>query len=319
VDVEIRVGGAAPLLRGAAPSLAGARYVSAHRDERGEPILAVWEVGNGRFFRLRYADGTQFLVGRSGAEVWATWPEPLTLEDTTTYLLGPVLGFILRLRGVVCLHASAVALGGRAVALLGPAGAGKSTTAAAFARRGVPVLSDDVVPLDDRCSTLRVQPGNPRLRLWSASAQALFGTPDALPRLTPNWDKLYLDLEEKGGTFQQTPLPLAAVYLLGERSPDPRAPFAESLSPQEGFLSLVGNTYVNYLLDRDMRAREFEVLSRLVKSVPLRRLVPHRDSSHLPALCEVIVEDCRARQSPPEQAAVSHFTSPSPRWGEGLG
>jgi dephospho-CoA kinase len=54
------------------------------------------------------------------------------------------------LRGVVCLHASAVAIGDEAIALLGPAGSGKSTTAAAFAERGYSVLAEDVVTLDDR-------------------------------------------------------------------------------------------------------------------------------------------------------------------------
>jgi hypothetical protein len=268
-----------------------ARYVNPLRDANGHPILVVWEVGGGHFFRLRYADGTDFLVARSGTEVWAVWPEPLTLEDTATYLLGPVMGFVLRLRGVVCLHACAVALGGRAVALVGQAGAGKSTTAAAFARRGVPVLSDDVTRLDDQGGTLLVQPGNPRLRLWPDSAQVLFGTPDPLPRLTPNWDKLYLDLGGDDFPFQDTPLPLGAVYVLGEGGGDRRAPSVELLLPHEGLMELVGNTYVNYLLDRSMRAREFELLGRLVRHVPVRRVVQHGDRAYLPALGHVIQDD----------------------------
>jgi hypothetical protein len=289
--VEVRVGAVPPLLRDAPPPLGLAHYLDPHRDAKGDPLLAVWEVGGGGFLRLRYADGTEFLVARSGAKVWAAWPESSTLEDTATYLLGPVLGLVLRLRGVVCLHASSVALGGRAVALAGPAGAGKSTTAAAFAQRGIPVLSDDVAPLDDRGGTLLVQPGSPRLRLWSASAQMLFGAPATLPRLTPNWDKLYLDLGGNDFAFQQAPLPLGAVYLLGPRSGETRAPFVEPLSPPAGLMELVGNTYVNYLLDRAMRAREFELLGRLVRSVPVRRVVPHADPARLPDLCQTVIQD----------------------------
>jgi hypothetical protein len=264
-----------------------------------EPPLRVWRAPGGEYFRFRYADGSEFLIGESGSQVWATWPEPLTLEDAATYLLGPVLGFVLRLRGTVCLHAASVQLGGQAVALVGPAGAGKSTLAAAFARRGVPVLSDDVAPLDDRGDSLWVQPGNPRIRLWARSAEVLFGTPDALPRLTPNWDKLYLELGENGLAFQEMPLPLGAVYVLGARSGDTRAPFVEALSPQEAMLELVANTYVNYLLDPAMRAREFELLGRLVRSVPVRRVVPHEDPARLPSLCQVLLEDfqrCVPRQ-----------------------
>jgi hypothetical protein len=291
VDVEIRVEAAQPRLREAVPPLRLAVYVSPLGEAEGAPGLAVWEAADGRYLRLRYADGTEFLVSRSGTEVWAAWPEPLTLDDTATYLLGPILGFVLRLRGAVSLHASAIAVAGRAVALLGQAGAGKSTTAVAFARRGNPVLSDDVTPLDDRVGAILAQPGNPRLRLWPTSAQFLFGAADALPRLTPNWDKLYLDLGENDFAFQETPLPLGAVYVLGPRSRDTRAPFVELLSPQECFMELVGNTYVRYWLDRAMRAREFELLGRLVRSVPVRRVVPHEDPARLPALCQVILDD----------------------------
>jgi hypothetical protein len=289
--VEVRVETVPPLLREASPPLSHAHYASTIRDAKGNPSLAVWEVGGGGFFRLRYADGTEFLVTGSGTEVWAAWPEPLTLEDTATYLLGPVLGFVLRLRGTVCLHASAVAVAGRAVALVGQAGAGKSTAAAAFARQGIPVLSDDVVPLDDRGGSLLVHPGNPRLRLWSDSAQILFGTPDALPPLTPNWDKLYLDLGGNDYPFQETPLPLGAVYLLGERGGATQAPFVELLSPQEGLMAMVGNTYGNTWLDCPMRAREFQMLGRLVRSVPVRRLVQHGDPARLPALVQTILDD----------------------------
>ena len=53
----------------------------------------------------------------------------------------------LRLRGVPALHASAVAVGGAALAVVGSAGAGKSTTAAARAARGHAVVADDVLAL----------------------------------------------------------------------------------------------------------------------------------------------------------------------------
>src|SRR5262249_22183040 len=152
-----------------------------------------------------------------------------TLEDTATYLLGPVLGFILRLRGVTCLHASAVAICDQAIAILGPAGAGKSTTAASFARAGYKVLTDDIVALDERGDAFLVQPAYPRVRLWSESVNALFGTEDALPLLTPTWDKRYLDLQANISCFQEHPLPLAAIYLLDKRSSDPAAPFIEAV------------------------------------------------------------------------------------------
>ena len=133
-DIRIWLGDM-PLLRGHHGVPDDLWYVSDGGDGK-TPSLQVWRVAGGAYFRLRYADGTEFLVDRAGSQVWATWPDSSTLEDTATYLLGPVLGFVLRLRGITCLHASAVAVGDRAIALLGPASAGKSTTAAVFSPDG---------------------------------------------------------------------------------------------------------------------------------------------------------------------------------------
>ena len=136
-------------------------YVSPYNDEAGDAALKMWSIGGGDFSRLAYSDGTQFWLNREGTEIWATWPENLTIEDVATYLLGPVLGLLLRLRGVTCLHASAVAFGEQAVAFVGSEGAGKSTTAAALALRGHAILSDDVVALAERNGSFFVHPPIP--------------------------------------------------------------------------------------------------------------------------------------------------------------
>lgn len=285
-------------------------YVSEYLDEHNQPSLAVWKSACGEYFRLRYADTTEFVVDRSGAEVWAIWPATLTLEDTATYLLGPVFGFILLLRGTISLHASAFAIDGQAVALLGPAGAGKSTTAAAFARMGRSVLTDDVLALTDQGDVFGIQPAYGRIRLWPESVSALYGQEDALPRLTPTWDKRYLDLIEDGDRFQAEPLPLGAIYILGERSDDPSAPFVESISTHEGLMTLVTETYTTYLMDKPMRARGFELLGRVMANVPVRRVVPHADVTHLFRLCQVIVEDYqRMTESASLSAAASAYGS----------
>src|SRR5262249_30711615 len=112
-----------------------------------EPTLRVGLLPSKKHFGFFYTDGVRLVVERCGREVWCDWPNHYTLEDACTYLLGPVMGFVLRLRGVTCLHASAVSLVESAVALVGFPGAGKSTTAAAFAHSGFPVIADDVVAL----------------------------------------------------------------------------------------------------------------------------------------------------------------------------
>src|SRR5829696_8534342 len=263
-------------------------YVADYKSECGEPALRVFRVLDGNYYRFCYADETEFLVDKTGAEVWAKWCEPLTLEDTATYLLGPVMGFVMLLRGVVCLHASAVAIGDEAIALLGPAGSGKSTTAAAFAERGYSVLAEDVVTLDDRGDQFLVRPGYPCIRLWPAAVKALFGSETHLPKLTLNWDKCYLDLNDN---FQREPLPLAAIYHLSERRPDATAPFLQALDRADGLMSLVANTYATKLMDKQMRAREFELLTRVVQNVPLRRVTPHSDPARIRELCDRILTD----------------------------
>ena len=248
------------------------------------------------YFYCLYQDGTTFVVSRLGTQIWATWPDELTLEDTATYLLGPILGFVLRLRGTVCLHANAIAIDDRVVVLVGAAGAGKSTTAAAFARAGYPVLSDDVVPLIDRGDTFLVQPAYPRIRLWDSSVRALYGDAEALPRLVPThptWDKRYLDLNQAGYQFQSEPLPLAAIYYINDRSDDLACPQIAPMTTQDRLITLVTNTYTNYLLDKQLRAQEFEFLSRVVKHIPVRQLNPHTDIERLVETIELVINDFR--------------------------
>jgi len=250
-------------------------------------------LAGGKYYGFFYSDGARFAVSRKGGEILADWPEGYTLEDACTYLIGPVLGFALRLRGTVCLHASSISIGGRAVALLGMAGAGKSTTAACFAGLGYPVVSDDVVVLTEEGSRFLVQPGYPRINLWPDSVRALFGSEDFLPKITPTWEKRYLALDQNGRRFRSQPLPLGAVYVLGEREPGLTMPIIEELSGIVALTTLVGNTYVHYLLDRDMGRRDFDVLSRVVAHIPVHRVRPVADSTKLSALCASIVADTR--------------------------
>lgn len=285
-------------------------HVSSEQDEHGEPDRTMSRLPESGYFRFDYSDGTVIVVDDEGSRVWATWPETASVEDTAIYLLGPILGFVLRLRGVTCLHASAIAVDGRAIALLGPAGAGKSSTAAAFARLGYPVLTDDVAAIVDHGDNFEVQPAYPRLRLWPESVQSLFGSVEALPRIVPNWDKRYLDLNSPGYRFQHKPLPLAAIYSLDERSTGPAMPGIEPVESRAGLMTLVANTYGGYLIDKPRRAAEFELLGRLDRITPLRRVRPSANFSRIPELCEAIVHDFRqlaaCTNCPADVSTVDH-------------
>src|SRR5204862_593604 len=126
------------------------------------------------------------------------WPPESSLADNLTYVLGPVFGILLRLRGMTSLHASCIQLGDGCLAVLGEPEAGKSTLAAAFALAGNTILSDDITTLERRGDDVFARPAYPRIRLWPESA-AVLGVPlECLPQLTPTWEKRYLDLQERG-------------------------------------------------------------------------------------------------------------------------
>lgn len=287
-DVEIHFGEQPQASRESSGQAATIAFTSSILTETGEPALRIWEVANGSLLRMDYIDGTKFWLDRGGKAVWAVWPDSSSLQDTATYLLGPVLGYLLRMRGVTCLHASAVALGNVAMAFVGVEGAGKSTTAAALARRGHAVISDDIVALTELDGNFIVSPAYPYMGLWADSASMLFGPANRLPTFSPNYDKKQLLLAQNRLRFQEKPMSLGAIYLLGERTAEESGPRVEEPSKQEILLALVTNTYVTNLIDANTRAKEFELLGRLVGSVPIFRLRPHQDASRIDRLCELI-------------------------------
>jgi hypothetical protein len=283
------------------------RYTSPRVDSNGRPLLAVSETRDGcRWFR--YADGVNFLLDRQATRVCARWSGETTLDDAAVYLLGPILGYALRVRGVTCLHASVVAVDGMALVLVGNAHSGKSTTAAAFARLGFPVLSDDVAALHEAQGRVHVHPAYPQLRLWPDSVERLFGSRDALQPLTPHypgWDKRFLSLATDEHRFVDRPLPLGALYVLAARETSDLAPRVEPMTPRDGLLALVSNTYTSYLATTADQRRELKLLSGLAESVPVRRVTPHSDLGRLEELCSTVLADLADLRSADEIHAAA--------------
>ena len=71
-DVQVFLEGMPPWLEDVSAAAESVWYVSPQNDERGEPVLRVWKLLEGTYYRLLYGDGTQFLLDRSGGRVWAS-------------------------------------------------------------------------------------------------------------------------------------------------------------------------------------------------------------------------------------------------------
>src|SRR6185437_8241442 len=101
--------------------------------------------------------------------------------------MGPVQAILWHQRGLLPLHASAISVNGKAVALAGPSGVGKSTLAAALVGNHA-VLADDICIIDpsDRPTML---PSTPRLRLWREALDHFHIPVTSLPRALSRREK----------------------------------------------------------------------------------------------------------------------------------
>src|ERR1700728_2239002 len=103
-----------------------------------EHPLAGYLINSSRYGRFRVSrDGVDVACAPTDPSGWYWWG----------VLIGQVLPLIAVLHGLEILHASAVAIDGRALAFSGVPGAGKSTLAINLALSGAELLSDDVIAL----------------------------------------------------------------------------------------------------------------------------------------------------------------------------
>ena len=239
-------------------------YLEPGYGQEDPPHLIVNNLANGEYFHFHYEYGVEFVCDRKAETVWTLWQAPLVLEDAALYLLGPIIGFMMRLRGITCLHASGIVVNGRAFALTGPSGSGKSTLAASFAGAGYPVLTDDILALTTANDLISAQAGYSRLRLFPNSFEKLQELPDNLPRLAPGWEKCYLDLAADSYAFHESSAVLEVIYIIDWSADKAESPSIASLSGAATVPLLAANTYRNELLTPEMRKCEF-VFFRLHK------------------------------------------------------
>jgi hypothetical protein len=278
------------------PGAAPLWYVSPYQNEQGVPALTVRMLGSRYLFC--YGEGARFLVSASGDQIDAWWDPPLTDADAADFLLGGVLAFVVRLRGNVPLHASAVIIDGHAILFAGAAGAGKSSTAAAFATLDVPVLADDMVTIAADGGSVIAHPACPRVSVWEDAAQGLFAG-RSLPAHSVVYAKHRVDLLECGYRFHDRPAPVRAIFILQRQSGSRVPAMPLVLTPRAALMSLVTHSYGNYLLDASMRAREFDVLGRIAQTVPVGALAFEGDLEQLVPSCRRLARELELQSPSP--------------------
>ena len=194
---------------------------------------------NGTNLHLFRAPGREVLRVTDVAD-FHLWPDRIVAHPAAAeagplieiHLLGTVLSYWLEQRGLVTLHASAVEIEGRAAVFSSTHGGGKTGLAAALLQAGHPLLSDDLLPIEEREGTFLGRPGYPQMRMWPDEATWFLGSHEHLPVVHPELSKRRVPVGPGGlGTFHGSPLPLACVYLL-ERGAEGETLDIRAVSPR---------------------------------------------------------------------------------------
>ena len=236
---------------------------------------------------LRYND-TAVIRIRDGRHIDIEIVEGADDRAVRLLLLGPALAVLLHQRGLLVLHASAVAFASGVAAFVADKGEGKSTLAAALHARGHPLVADDLlaVQLDDP-HVVRVRAGYPQLKLSPEVLKQLGEEPEALPRVHPDFDKRARKVENVAG---EAALPLVRIYVL--EGADSEA--IDPLPPQQRFVELVRHSYLAALLEpTGERSVHFKQVVALASRVAVLRLRRRRDLSLLPLVAQLVEADVR--------------------------
>lgn len=216
-------------------------------DALAEPVIDLpWLQASQAEAVLRVKDVAMFNV-RDGRSVTVQMEPGASAEDLRVWLEGSVTALVLVQRGQFALHASCVRIGQRLVAVAGPSGVGKSTTACLLAEAGHPVMTDDVsvvVPVGER---MVVSSAGRSMRLWPESVSRLGLDPDDGCPVTAQSEKLaypitgdqadselgaVIALRTRPGLSEPVAYPLRGVAATQVLSDDTYRPMLRRLRPQ---------------------------------------------------------------------------------------
>ncbi len=209
-------------------------------------------------YELEIAALASFLVSPGGERIHCTGVAPRVAPALVEEaLLGPPITLALALRGVWCLHASAVLRQGRAILFLGASGQGKSTLAAhcrAAPDAGYRRIGDDILP----CTLVA---GRPRAR--------------------PHFPQLKLALADRYPLAADENIPLDGLIVLAPTQ-ELRAVVLEPMPLAAALKALAEQTVAVTLFDRSLRQAHLRFMAALVGQVSVQRLHYPHDYARLP-------------------------------------
>lgn len=219
---------------------------------------------------------------RDGNKIIVDPAEGIDEDSVRVFLLGSCIGALLHQRGYLVLHGNAVQVGDQCIVMVGNSGAGKSTLAAAFLRRGHPILTDDVCAVNDKGEVI---PGFPRVKLWHDAAKKLGITTDDLRRIRPAMAKYDLPV---AGQFCQMPLPIHAVFILSSHNGDDFR--LEQIHGMARFMPLSHHTYRKRYLDgMTPKGHHLKLLGQLAGRIKLFRITRPQTGFQIDALADLVL------------------------------
>jgi hypothetical protein len=237
---------------------------------------------------LHWRDLFEFLISSDGSRIGWRNLDGTPRESLQEHLLGQVLSFAMLMQGIEPLHATAVVVGRGAVAFLGDSGYGKSSLGVSFVRENYPLLTDDVLVLEQRGEDLLAYPGMPRIKLFPEMCGSMFQGCEGTPM--NGWTRKAI-FALSAQQHQVSAIPLRILYVLSPPSNRPPRVTLRRMSERKAFLSVLKNTFNDILLGPTRLKRQFQFAARVAAQVPVKSLSYPRTLSALPAVVDAILSD----------------------------
>jgi hypothetical protein len=229
----------------------------------------------------------RFAIGH-GTDVTIEMVDNPDMALVRLFFFGSVMGLVCHQRGLLPLHASAVAFDGEAIAFCGPPRMGKSTLAAFCVEAGARLVADDILVVSTGSgSHAIVNPGMPKVKLWRDALEALGRNTEGLH---PDWARAEKFHVPAGPSAATEPVRLSRIFIL-DVDENAGAGVTSALSGAEAVSGLIQNTYRPEFLDlAHRRAAHFADCVRLSSLTPVVRLRRRRDTAWLMRTALMLME-----------------------------